>query len=74
MEGLGYQKKQLVLYLEDNGNLLKIFDLDNDMLKTGRMARKLQEVFWRKNPLDFTILPRQDANGRKRTSFRVRYD
>lgn len=47
-------RKKFVLYLEDNGDLLKIFDLNNDMLKTGKMTRRLQEVCWRKSPVDFT--------------------
>lgn len=41
MEGLVCQGKEFPLYLEDNGDLLKVSDLGNDVIKTLGIARRL---------------------------------
>lgn len=51
MEGLLCQGKEFVFYLEDNGDLLKVFDLGNDMVKPVGMTRRLSALYWRKSPL-----------------------
>ena len=45
----------IFLYLEDNGNPLKVFDLGNDMVKTGGMTKRQQERgLLEEEPPDFT--------------------
>lgn len=64
MEGLRCQNKQLVLYLEENGDLLKIFDLDDDMLEMGDWPRDCKRCIEERAHWAL-LLPRQDAESRK---------